>query len=159
MLSQLLRRFLARSGRMPKNSWSPLANRQDDSLDVCLFCLFVFIYCRFVDTYPLFFSCTVAYKQPLLYNLAVTREVIKQIYIREGLQPPSLFTIRTTYASLWSQITSPGQVRNLVQNAEVGRLGVYGLQAYGIFKVRFISYCSTTSSMKVTFGNSRLEKY
>ena len=85
----------------------------------------------------------VAYRQPLLYSLAVTREVIKQIYIREGLQPPSLSTIRAAYASLWSQITSPGLVRNLVRNAEVGRVGVYGLQAYGIFKVRVISCFST----------------
>jgi len=84
------------------------------------------------------FSGSVAYKQPLLYNLAVTREVIKQIYIREGLQPPSLSTIRSAYASLWSQITSPGLVRNLIQTGQVGRVGVYGLQAYGIFKVRFI---------------------
>ncbi|KAF8800840.1 hypothetical protein BYT27DRAFT_7148204 [Phlegmacium glaucopus] len=76
-----------------------------------------------------------SYKQPLLYNLAVTREVIKQIYIREGLQPPSISTIRSAYASLWSQITSPGLVRNLIQSGQVGRVGVYGLQAYGIFKI------------------------
>jgi len=89
-----------------------------------------------------FFWVLLAYKEPLLYNLAVTREVIKQIYIREGLQPPNLSTIRSAYASLWSQVTSPGLVRNLVQSAEVGRLGVYGLQAYGIFKVRFITFFS-----------------
>ena len=69
----------------------------------------------------------------------MTREVIKQIYIREGLQPPSLSTIRSAYASLWSQINTPGLVRNLFRSAEVGRVAVYGLQAYGIFKVRFVS--------------------
>ena len=85
---------------------------------------------------PLFFRVGVAYKQPLLYNLAVTREIIKQIYIRESLQPPSLSTIRSAYSSLWSQINTPGLMRTLFNNGEVGRLGVYGLQAYGIFKVR-----------------------
>ena len=84
-------------------------------------------------------SRLVAYRQPLLYNLAVTREIIKQVYIREGLQPPSLFAIRSAYASIWSQITSPGLVRNLIQSGQFGRVGVYGLQAYGIFKVRFMS--------------------
>ena len=68
----------------------------------------------------------------------MTREVIKQIYIREGLQPPNLSTIRSAYASLWSQISTPGLMRTLFKNGEVGRLGVYGLQAYGIFKVRFV---------------------
>ena len=89
---------------------------------------------------PLFFRVGVAYKQPLLYNLAVTREIIKQIYIRESLQPPNLSTIRSAYSSLWSQINTPGLMRNLFKNGEVGRIGVYGLQAYGLFKVRFVSF-------------------
>jgi len=76
-----------------------------------------------------------SYRQPLLYNLAVTREIIKQVYIRESLQPPSLSTIRTAYSSLWSQISAPGLIRSLFRNGEVPRLGVYGLQAYGIFKI------------------------
>jgi F-type H+-transporting ATPase subunit g len=98
----------------------------------------------------------VAYKQPLLYNLAVTREVIKQIYIREGLQPPNLSTVRSAYSSLWSEITTPGLVRNLIQDAEVGRLCVYGLQAYGIFKVRFIScfvqHCTRSIKINLQIG-------
>ena len=110
-------------------------NRQDGFLDVCL----SFPFCLHVDLTPhLSFFLWLAYKQPLLYNFAVTREVIKQIYIREGLQPPSLSTIRSAYASLWSQITTPGLLRNLIQSGQVGRVGVYGLQAYGIFKVLVI---------------------
>ena len=76
----------------------------------------------------------------MLYNLAVAREIIKQVYIRESLQPPNLSTIRSAYSSLWSQINTPGLMRTLVKSGEVGRVGVYGLQAYGIFKVRFVAY-------------------
>ena len=121
--------------------------RRDDSLDVRSFIHFVYNVCRSVDAILHSLSGPVAYKQPLLYNLAVTREVIKQIYIRESLQPPNLSAIRTAYASLWSEITTPGLVRNLIQRAEVGRLCVYGLQAYGIFKVRFhILFCNTLNT-------------
>lgn len=70
----------------------------------------------------------------------MTREIIKQIYIRESLQPPNLSTIRSAYSSLWSQINTPGLMRNLFKSGEVGRIGVYGLQAYGLFKVRFVSF-------------------
>jgi F-type H+-transporting ATPase subunit g len=109
-------------------------------------CMFIFpvVFILYIDVllthfFPFFPGRgTVAYKQPLLYNLAVTREIIKQIYIRECLQPPSLSTIRSVYSSLWSQINTPGLMRTLFKNGEVGRLGVYGLQAYGIFKVRFV---------------------
>lgn len=80
-----------------------------------------------------------AYKQPLLYNLAVTREVIKQIYVAEGLQPPTIAAIKAGYQSLWSQ-ASPATLRNLTQSGELLRVGVYGAQAYGIFKVRSASY-------------------
>ncbi|KAF9522458.1 mitochondrial ATP synthase g subunit-domain-containing protein [Crepidotus variabilis] len=76
-----------------------------------------------------------AYKQPLLYNLSVTREVLKQIYVKEGLAPPSLATFRETYASIWGQITKPGFVGGLVRSGDFGRVGIYGLQAYGIFKI------------------------
>ncbi|KAF9555068.1 hypothetical protein CPC08DRAFT_712321 [Agrocybe pediades] len=76
-----------------------------------------------------------SYKQPLLYNLAVTKEVFKQIYVKEGLQPPTLDAFKSAYSSLWSQISNPGLVGNLVKSGELGRVGVYGLQAYGIFKI------------------------
>ena len=105
------------------------------------FSCFIYVIVLLTHLLPLFFfsGTGLAYKQPLLYNLAVMREIIKQIYIRESLQPPNLSTIRSAYSSLWSQISTPGLVRTLFRNGEVGRLGVYGLQAYGIFKVRIIS--------------------
>ncbi|PFH47761.1 hypothetical protein AMATHDRAFT_151348 [Amanita thiersii Skay4041] len=76
-----------------------------------------------------------SYKQPLLYNLSVTREIIKQVYVAERLQPPSLSSIRTAYATLVSRAISPAYWREVVQNGEILRIGVYGLEAYGIFKI------------------------
>ncbi|KAF9542090.1 hypothetical protein CPC08DRAFT_700714, partial [Agrocybe pediades] len=74
------------------------------------------------------------YKQPLLYNLVVTKEVFKQIYVKEGLQLPILHAFKSAYSSLWSQISNPGLVGNLIKSGEFCRVGVYGVQAYGIFK-------------------------
>ena len=98
-----------------------------------------------------------AYKQPLLYNLSVTKELFKQIYVKEGLQPPSLEAYRSAYASLWTQVTNPGLVRNVVRSGDLGRVGIYGLQAYGIFKVRFVVLIVSRNSV-LTRRLARLEK-
>lgn len=81
----------------------------------------------------------VAYKQPLLYNLSVTREVLKQIYIAEGLQPPtSVATLRAAYETIWSRASSAAYWRGIAQSGEIARVGVYAVEAYGIFKVRVL---------------------
>lgn len=77
-----------------------------------------------------------AYKQPLFYNLAVAKELAKQIYVAEALQPPTVAAFKAAYASIWSQATSPAALRALAQSGQVAQVGIYGLQAYGIFKVR-----------------------
>ncbi|KIM36036.1 hypothetical protein M413DRAFT_32066 [Hebeloma cylindrosporum] len=76
-----------------------------------------------------------SYKQPLLYNLSVTKELFKQIYVQEGMKPPTLDAYRAAYTSLWTQVKNPGFVREIVRSGELGRVGIYGLQAYGIFKI------------------------
>ncbi|KAF9542743.1 hypothetical protein CPC08DRAFT_716896 [Agrocybe pediades] len=63
------------------------------------------------------------------------KEVFKQIYVKEGLQPPTLDAFKSAYSPLWSQISNSGLVGNLAKSGEFGRVGVYGLQAYGIFKI------------------------
>jgi len=94
-----------------------------------------------------------AYKQPLLYNLSVTKELFKQIYVKEGLQPPSLEAYRSAYTSLWTQVKNPGFVRDVVRSGDLGRVGIYGLQAYGIFKVRFcLSYPIANTSPESIVG-------
>ena len=77
-----------------------------------------------------------AYRQPLLYNLSVAREFVKKVYIAEGLQPPtSIETIRSAYQTLWSRAINAAYWRGIINSGEILQVGVYGLQAYGIFKV------------------------
>ncbi|KAF8879538.1 mitochondrial ATP synthase g subunit-domain-containing protein [Gymnopilus junonius] len=75
-----------------------------------------------------------SYRQPLVYNFQVTKEIFKQIYHKENLQPPTLADVKYAYSYLWSQLTPalPGQ---LARSGEAGRVAIYGLQAYGIFKI------------------------
>lgn len=63
--------------------------------------------------------------------------MLKQIYLKENLAPPSLDAIRAAYSSLLAQVANPQALGNLVRSGELGRVGIYGLQAYGIFKVRW----------------------
>ena len=77
-----------------------------------------------------------AYQQPVKYNFAVAREVLKQVYTAERLQPPtSLGSVLGTYAALWGRARSVGYWREVVKSGEWARLGVYAVEAYGIFKV------------------------
>ncbi|KAI0245503.1 hypothetical protein BJV78DRAFT_371218 [Lactifluus subvellereus] len=77
-----------------------------------------------------------SYQQPVKYNFAVAREVLKQVYTAERLQPPtSLGSVLGTYATLWGRARSVGYWREVVKSGEWGRLGVYAVEAYGIFKV------------------------
>lgn len=82
-----------------------------------------------------------AYRQPLLYNLSVARELLKQVYLAERLQPPtSLSTIQSAYSTLWSRARSLGYWQEIARSGEWARVAVYGVEAYGIFKVRCASH-------------------
>jgi hypothetical protein len=70
-----------------------------------------------------------------VYNFAVAREVVKRIYVSESLAPPSLSQYAEVYRQVWSNMTNASYWRGLVQNGQVVQVGIYGLQAYGIFKV------------------------
>ncbi|CAL1715929.1 unnamed protein product [Somion occarium] len=77
-----------------------------------------------------------AYRQPLLYNFSVAREFLKQVYIAERLQPPtSMSTITNAYTALWSRARNPAYWREIVRTGEWRKVGIYAVEAYGIFKV------------------------
>ncbi|GBE90012.1 mitochondrial ATP synthase g subunit-domain-containing protein [Sparassis latifolia] len=76
------------------------------------------------------------YREPLFYNLAVAREVLKQVYVAERLQPPtSLSTLTSAYATLWSRAINPSYWRQLARSGDWAKVGVYALEAYSIFKI------------------------
>ncbi|PSS05477.1 hypothetical protein EW026_g2382 [Hermanssonia centrifuga] len=76
-----------------------------------------------------------AYRQPVTYNFSVARELLKQVYVAERLQPPSLSTIQTAYSTLWARVRNPAYLRELVRSGDITKVGVYALEAYGIFKI------------------------
>jgi F-type H+-transporting ATPase subunit g len=77
-----------------------------------------------------------AYQQPVKYNFAVAREVLKQVNTAERLQPlMSLGSLLRTYATLWGHARLVGYWREVVMSREWAHLGVYAVEAYGIFKV------------------------
>ncbi|KAG6327752.1 hypothetical protein ID866_11338 [Astraeus odoratus] len=79
---------------------------------------------------------SVAYRQPLFYNAAVAREVLKQVYIAENLAPPrSLSTVLDAYRTILARAKDPAYWRQALANGEVTRLAIYGVEAYGIFKI------------------------
>jgi hypothetical protein len=79
---------------------------------------------------------SVAYRQPLLYNLAVTREFLKQIYTAERLAPPtSLSQITAVYKQLYSNAISIPFWRELWTSGQWTKVAIYGLEAYGIFHI------------------------
>jgi len=77
-----------------------------------------------------------AYREPLMYNLSVTRELLKQVYIAERLQPPtSLATLQSAYSILWARASNPAYWREIARSGELARVGIYAVEAYGIFKI------------------------
>jgi hypothetical protein len=77
-----------------------------------------------------------AYREPLVYNFQVARELLKQIYVAERLQLPSTSAIQNAYSTLWSRAINPSYwTKDFFRNGDVYKVGLYGLEAYGIFKV------------------------
>jgi len=71
-----------------------------------------------------------------MYNLAVAREVLKQVYIRESLAPPtSVSAFTSTYSMLWANARNPAYWREIARTGEWARVGIYGLEAYFVFHI------------------------
>jgi F-type H+-transporting ATPase subunit g len=84
-------------------------------------------------------SLFLGYREPILYNLAVVRELAKQVYVTERLAPPTSFnTVANAYSTLWSRASNPAYWKEIARNGEWKKVAVYGAEAYGIYKV-----CST----------------
>lgn len=82
-----------------------------------------------------FWVLVVGYKEPLVYNFTVAREVVKRIYVSEALSPPAFSQYAEVYRQIWSNVIHASYWRGLTQNGQFAQVGIYGLQAYGIFKV------------------------
>ncbi|GAA98869.1 uncharacterized protein L969DRAFT_76648 [Mixia osmundae IAM 14324] len=77
-----------------------------------------------------------AYREPLFYNAAVAREVLKQVYIAERLAPPSsVGEIRSAYETLFNRARDPQYWRSTIESGEWKRVAIYALEAIGIFTI------------------------
>jgi len=77
-----------------------------------------------------------SYREPLMYDLAVARELLKQIYVAEKLAPPTSFAeIRSAYSTIFERARHVSFWRDMLQTGEWIKLGIYGLEAYGIYKI------------------------
>jgi len=82
----------------------------------------------------------IAYRAPVTYNLQVTRELLKQVYVAERLQVPHWTTFVSEYSLLWSRARNPAFLRELVRSGEWMKVGVYAVEGYGIFKVCLLPF-------------------
>jgi len=77
-----------------------------------------------------------SYRQPLMYNLEVARELLKQIYIAENLKPPrSMSTLVEAYTNIFNHARKADYWRGVLRSGDWAKLGIYALEAYGIFKI------------------------
>lgn len=77
-----------------------------------------------------------------VYYSKVVGEVSKQVYLKEGLQPPSVADFQKVYTQLYKQALEfafkPKQALSMfknVQKNEVLRFGAYGVQLAGLFSL------------------------
>ncbi|KAF7316599.1 hypothetical protein HMN09_00392400 [Mycena chlorophos] len=78
-------------------------------------------------------------RSSLMYNLSVARELAKQIYHAELTFPTgpngAVATFRTAYETLYKRAIDLSYWRGLIQSGDIARVGVYAVEAYGIFKI------------------------
>ncbi|KAK7033392.1 hypothetical protein R3P38DRAFT_3313391 [Favolaschia claudopus] len=74
-------------------------------------------------------------RKSFLYNFAVFRELWQQVYHAELHFPSSSATWRTAYETLYKRAIDPSYWRGIMQSGEIARVGIYAVEAYGIFKI------------------------
>ncbi|PWZ01024.1 hypothetical protein BCV70DRAFT_216340 [Testicularia cyperi] len=76
------------------------------------------------------------YSEPIKYNLSVAGSVAKQVYVAEGLAPPtSLNTIVSAYRQIWAKASDKTYWAQLLTKGEWRKFGIYAVEAYGIFTI------------------------
>lgn len=72
----------------------------------------------------------------MTYNLLVAKELLKQVYIRESLAPPtSVGTVTSTYSTFLYRARDPAYWRGIGQSGEWAKVAIYGVEAYFVFHI------------------------
>ncbi|SCU91242.1 LADA_0F08878g1_1 [Lachancea dasiensis] len=82
------------------------------------------------------------YATKSIYYSKVVGELSKQVYLKEGLQPPSIADFQSVYTKLYKQAVSAalkpkqslGFIKN-VQKDDVVKYGAYGIQLAGLYSL------------------------
>ncbi|KAJ7018814.1 hypothetical protein C8F04DRAFT_362840 [Mycena alexandri] len=74
-------------------------------------------------------------RKSFFYNFAVARELVKQVYHAELQFPKDVGAFRTAYETLYQRAVDPNYWRGIMQSGEIARVGIYAVEAYGIFKI------------------------
>ncbi|KAE8220670.1 hypothetical protein CF319_g5840 [Tilletia indica] len=74
--------------------------------------------------------------ESVTYNLRTVGALAKQVYVAERLAPPtSTESILSAYKSIWAFASNPAQWTRLVQNGDWKKVGIYSVEALGIFTI------------------------
>ncbi|SCV67761.1 BQ2448_5372 [Microbotryum intermedium] len=76
-----------------------------------------------------------SYKEPIFYNAAVAKEIVKQVYVKEKLAPPSLGQVTYVYQQFFNSARDLNYWQQLYKSGEWKRWAIYAVEAYGIFKI------------------------
>merc|ERR1712093_683064 len=77
-----------------------------------------------------------SYREPIVYNFAVAREVAKQVYISEKLAPPTnLQDLRGAYEECYNPARDPAWWRSILESGAWKKIALYAVEAYGIFTI------------------------
>lgn len=82
-------------------------------------------------------SCSMpGYADPLIYNAKVFGHIAKQVYIAESLAPPKSFAVvRESLQTLYRRAIDASYWQRLLQSGEWKKVGIYAVEAYGIFTI------------------------
>ncbi|EST06414.1 ATPase, F0 complex, subunit G, mitochondrial [Kalmanozyma brasiliensis GHG001] len=76
------------------------------------------------------------YSEPIKYNLSVASNIAKQVYVAEALAPPtSVNSITSAYRQIYTHATDKAFWAKLLTKGDWKRVGIYALEAYGIFTI------------------------
>lgn len=76
------------------------------------------------------------YADPIVYNLKVVGHIAKQVYIAESLAPPKSFgVVQDAYRTLYSRAVDASWWTKLIQSGQWRRVGIYAVEAYGIWTI------------------------
>ncbi|KPV76408.1 uncharacterized protein RHOBADRAFT_42739 [Rhodotorula graminis WP1] len=76
-----------------------------------------------------------AYREPVVYNAQVAKELAKQVYVAEKMSPPSFAQVSYTFRQFAHNAPNMSWWGSMLSNGAYKRVLVYAIEAYGIFKI------------------------